>query len=168
MSDTSQDLTREQAQPVLDREHVRLLSLGYLVMAWVSLVTSLIGLFYILIGLPVVLSYQDMSEADLARFHTPPLREGLIVLFVGSVIFLVLILMAILQFRASRCLKEHRSRRFCQVVAGVSCLKVPYGTVVGVLTFLVLGRESVKEMLAASPSPPAVVTAGVNGEGDTK
>lgn len=38
---------------------------------------------------------------------------------------------------------ERRSLTFCQVVAGLSCLELPYGTLLGVLTFVVAGRPSV-------------------------
>jgi len=32
------------------------------------------------------------------------------------------------------------------VMAGISCLEVPYGTVLGALSFVVLGRESVVQL----------------------
>ena len=39
-------------------------------------------------------------------------------------------------------LKERRSR--CLVTAGLTCLEMPYGTALGVMTFMVLGRENVR------------------------
>jgi hypothetical protein len=30
------------------------------------------------------------------------------------------------------------------VVAGISCISIPYGTVLGILTFLVLARPSIR------------------------
>ena len=35
---------------------------------------------------------------------------------------------------------------YCLVMAGIECLFMPFGTVLGVFTIIVLMRESVKEM----------------------
>jgi hypothetical protein len=35
---------------------------------------------------------------------------------------------------------------FCLVMAGVECLFMPFGTVLGVFTILVLNRQTVKEL----------------------
>ncbi len=69
-------------------------------------------------------------------------------------VFLVLIVLAIAKLRAAFCIKHRRSRTFCMVVAGISCLEVPYGTVLGVLSFIVLGRDSVSHLFASSASQP--------------
>jgi hypothetical protein len=39
------------------------------------------------------------------------------------------------------------------MVAGISCLGIPYGMFLGVCTFMVLGRDSVVGLFAA-PNPP--------------
>jgi hypothetical protein len=38
---------------------------------------------------------------------------------------------------------------FCLVVAGVSCLFMPFGTILGVLSLIVLNRPSVKLLFSA-------------------
>ena len=50
---------------------------------------------------------------------------------------------AIAKYFTSKYLKQHRKRTFCQVVAGISCLSIPYGTALGVATFLALAKPSV-------------------------
>ena len=43
----------------------------------------------------------------------------------------------------------------CLIVAGVNCLALPYGTLAGVLTFIVLGRNSVRALFAnGQPAVP--------------
>jgi hypothetical protein len=49
---------------------------------------------------------------------------------------------------AGICLLQRRARIFCLVVAGFNCLSVPLGTVLGVFTFIVLLRDSVRELYA--------------------
>ena len=44
----------------------------------------------------------------------------------------------------------------CQITAGLSCLEIPYGTVLGALTFVVLARPSVAALFRGAPDPGAV------------
>jgi len=47
---------------------------------------------------------------------------------------------------AGRCLSRRKNHLLCLIVAGVSCLFVPMGTVLGVFSIIVLMRPSVKEL----------------------
>ena len=55
---------------------------------------------------------------------------------------------AICLFLAGRYLAQQRHYTFCLVMAGVACMFMPFGTVLGVFTIIVLVRESVKELFA--------------------
>jgi hypothetical protein len=57
-----------------------------------------------------------------------------------------MVIFAAAKFRAAYCIKNRRSRTFCMVVAGFSCLEIPYGTALGVLSFVVFGRDSVVQL----------------------
>jgi len=52
----------------------------------------------------------------------------------------------IVNFLSARFIKARRHRAFSLVVSGFNCLHMPLGTVLGVFTFIVLGRESVREI----------------------
>ena len=41
-------------------------------------------------------------------------------------------------------IRQKRSRIFCMVIAGIGCLEFPYGTLLGIFSFIVLGRNSVR------------------------
>lgn len=41
-------------------------------------------------------------------------------------------------------IQRRKHRIFCMVVAGLNCLQVPIGTVLGVFTIVVLGKDSVR------------------------
>jgi hypothetical protein len=47
---------------------------------------------------------------------------------------------------AGRCIATHRRRVFSLVMAGINCASFPLGTLLGVFTFVVLLRPSVKEL----------------------
>jgi hypothetical protein len=64
--------------------------------------------------------------------------------------FVGLIAMAAAKFRVAWCIKHRKSRTFCIVIAAVGCLEIPYGTLLGVFSFFVLGRDSVAHLFTPS------------------
>lgn len=59
-------------------------------------------------------------------------------------------------FLAGRWLRSHQNMLFIQIISGLNCLFVPYGTVLGVFTLVVLSRPQAK--LFFSPRPDAIQT----------
>ena len=51
----------------------------------------------------------------------------------------------VLNILAAMFLRQRKHRMFTMVVAGLICLQFPFGTILGVFTFVVLMRESVRE-----------------------
>nr|WP_320131714.1 hypothetical protein [uncultured Holophaga sp.] len=132
-------------QGLLDGEHLRLLGIGYLISGGLCAACSLLGGLYMLMGAVVLLiSRLPSGGAD----QPPPALLGGLLMAMGTLIFVVLLSLAALKFYAARCLKHRRRRSFCLVVAGLSCLEIPYGTAIGILSFMVLGRASVRKLFA--------------------
>ena len=132
--------TDPMRQAILDEEHLRLLSIGYLVSAGVSVFSSLFGLMYAAMGLFFGAVIAQSSEP------APPEFIGWIFGAFGFAVFLVMVTLAVLKAMVWDCLRKRRSRTFCMVIAGVSALAIPYGTMLCVFTFLVLTRPSVKQL----------------------
>jgi len=63
--------------------------------------------------------------------------------------------MAICLAVAGRKLKQRRNYVFCLAAAGIACLFQPVGVILGVFTFIVLLRPSVKELFRDSSVSPA-------------
>jgi hypothetical protein len=82
----------------------------------------------------------------------PPAFVGWMFLLFGVGFFVVYAGLALLKAHAARCITARRSRTYCMVVAGISCLGPPYGTALGVFTFMVLGRPSVATLF--TPGTP--------------
>jgi hypothetical protein len=131
----------ELRQSILDEEHLKLLGLGYLVSAILSAGFSLLGLFYGAMGL---VFGRAIAEAPATTGQPPPEFLGWFFAVFGVAFFIVMITAATLKFLTYRWLAQRRHRVFCMVVAGFGCLEVPYGTALGVCTFLVLNRRSVE------------------------
>ncbi|MCI0486475.1 MAG: hypothetical protein L0229_07725 [Blastocatellia bacterium] len=145
-----------EKQKILDEEHLRLLRIGYLVDGWTSLFFAFFPLIYVIVGIFIVAAGPSVSR----RPGDPdPALLGSIFVVVGIVIFVILAALAILKLLTARALGQRRSRTLCFVAAAITCLSMPYGTLLGVFTFLVLGRPSVKQLFdtetaAFPPAPP--------------
>jgi len=137
-------------QAIVDEEHIKLLSLGYMISAGVAAFFSVLGLFYILMG--IVMSIAISHAPPSAKTgEPPPAFIGWIFAGVGLLIFLLATGVAIARFWAGRCIKRRKSRTFCMVIAAIGCLEFPYGTALGVLSLMVLGRGSVIKQFNAIP-----------------
>jgi hypothetical protein len=79
----------------------------------------------------------------------PPAALGWVFIAVGGGIMLVLWTLAGCLLFAGRCLARQKAYMFCFVVACLSCLQMPLGTLLGVFTLIVLSRPSVKDRFEA-------------------
>jgi hypothetical protein len=59
----------------------------------------------------------------------------------------------VLNLISGLCLRARKARTFSLVVAGINCLHIPLGTVLGVFTLIVLLRDSVRETYAVGAPP---------------
>ncbi len=74
-----------------------------------------------------------------------PLMGGMFA-FLGVAIMILAWTMGAALFLSGRWLTEHRNWTFCLVVACLSMLNQPLGTILGIFTLIVLLRPSVKEL----------------------
>jgi len=83
-----------------------------------------------------------------------------VITFITGLIMVVLVFSlagAICLLLAGYWLRRYRNRVFIFVVAGFSCLSIPYGTVLGIFTFVVLRRPVAEQLFGgALPQPPAL------------
>lgn len=95
---------------------------------------------YLLI-LQVVFSNPDVwAKAQ----QGPPPAEVMTIfrLFIGMFLLWFLVC-AVANLLSGLFMRSRRYRAFSMVVAGLNCLHIPLGTILGVFTLIVLGRESV-------------------------
>lgn len=138
-------------ESILDEEHLRLVSMGYMISAGFASFFACFGLLYLVIGIVTSVALAH-APASARTGEPPPAFVGWIFAGVGLFIFIFAISVALLRFFAARRIKERKSRTFCMVIAGLSCLEFPYGTALGVLTFMVLGRKSVIQLFDSKPA----------------
>lgn len=142
-------------QTIVDDEHLKVLWICYIVSAAVSALFSVIGLFYMAMGMFMGAMISQMPNNGPGNNQPPPAFVGWLFGGIGFVFFLLMIAIGLLKLRAAFCIKQRKSRTFCMIVAAICCLGIPYGTLLGVFTFLVLGRGSVMSQFAeARPLNP--------------
>jgi hypothetical protein len=138
---------------IVDDEHLKLLSLGYMISACVAALFSLFGMVYLIIGIVMSVALSHTPATMGKPGEPPPAFVGWIFAAIGLVVFLLAMGVALARFWAARCVNQRKSRIYCMVIAGLGCLEFPYGTVLGILSFMVLGRESVVKKFTATPGP---------------
>jgi len=137
------------ASALIDAEHLKLLRLGYFISSGLSAFFGLFGLVYA--GMGIVLTI--MPPAPQAVPNQMPPGFGWFFVFFGVGFMILFLGMAALKLHVARCLGRRRSWLLCMVTAGVCCLGIPHGTVLGALSFLVLTRPSVRALFDAHPPP---------------
>ncbi len=136
-------IEEDARQTVVDDEHLRLLCWGYVFSGVMTGLFSLLGLVYAAMGLVMNRYFADAAKTARHAEQIPPESFGAIIGIFGGVFFLIAMLLAVAKLWTAHCIKRRQSRVLCMVVAAISCLGIPYGTVLGVCSFLVLGRQSV-------------------------
>lgn len=133
-----------------DLEHLKLLSIFHYVVGGMAALFACIPFIHFFMGLAMVMGW--FGEAE------PEAPLGLIgggLMVVAGGIILAGWTFAFLLVLAGRRLGARRSYTFCVVMAGVSCMFMPFGTVLGVLTLIVLLRPGVRELFEPASASSA-------------
>lgn len=131
-----------------DSEHLRLLSIFHYVVAGLAALFSFFPLFYA--GMGWLLLYAAHQPATPGE-SPPPEAVGWIFIAVGTLWALFSFAVALFIFLAGRALSQRRRYWFAFVIACIECVFLPFGTILGVFTIIVLSRESTKQLFEPSP-----------------
>ena len=129
-----------------DEEHLRLLSIFHYVVGAMAGLFALFPIFHLVFGLVFIFAPEKLDGAE----GPPPALFGWIFVIVAATIMLMGGIFAACVVAAGRFLAKRKHHTFCLVMGGVECLFMPFGTVLGVFTIIVLMRESVKPMFVAN------------------
>ena len=124
-----------------DVEHLRLLAIFHYVVAGLQALFACIPIIHLTIGLGLLLAPRKTGVG----VENPQALVGTMFVAMASVFILLGWSLAACVFVAGRSLAARRRYMFCFVVAAViAVLCMPFGTILGVLTIIVLLRPSVK------------------------
>lgn len=128
-----------------DEEHLRLLSILYYIWGGLTACFSCFGVFYVLMG-------GAFLVASAQERNGPPAFVGALFGVIGVVVVVMVLVIAGLTIWSGRNLQKRQHYTACMVVAAISCLSMPFGTALGVFTFIVLSRPSVKHLFQETPA----------------
>lgn len=126
--------------PGQDEEHLRLLTIFHYVVAALTALFACIPCIHVGIGVFMLVRPEAFKP------RPPPEFVAWIFITIAGLIILAGWTLAVLFLLAGRNLSRRRRYLFCQVVAGIGCIFMPFGTVLGVFTLLVLARPSVRAL----------------------
>jgi len=136
-----------------DQEQLQILSIFHYVVGALTGLFSLIPVIHLMLGLGMVTGGFGAGK--------PPEPFAVVVGWMFVVLASTLIAcglaFAIALIVAGNSLVRHERYSFCFVVACIACLIVPFGTLLGIFTLLVLLKPSVKQLFGVEtpPAPPA-------------
>ena len=129
-----------------DNEHLRLLSIfHYIYGALVGLCGSF-PLMHVAMGFAML---SGVLENPGMQGQAPPREMGWIFVGVGSAVVLLSWTMAACLIFSGISLGQRKRYMFCMVIAGISCLGIPLGTILGAFTIMVLVRDTVIQQFEA-------------------
>ena len=139
--------TETDQRAIIDAEHVRLLAIFHFVSAAFSLLGVLFSSLYFVLFQVIFSNPEAFAQSQQGA---PP--EEFVTLFRWfTAAFVVWFLVSCVgNLLSGFFLRARRHRTFSMVIAAINCLHIPLGTILGVFTLVVLGRESVRKMYMSS------------------
>lgn len=133
-----------------DQEHLKLLSIFHYVVGGIVALFSLFPIIHLVLGIIFVFAPEKAN----ANMHTAPAAVGWLFMGVAGLMIVIGFTFAVLIALTGRSIARRKRYTFCLVMAALECLMVPFGTILGVFTIIVLVRDSVKQLFHA-PALPA-------------
>jgi len=131
-----------------DEQHLKLLSVFHYVVGGMAALFSLFPVIHLVLGIMMVVIPGHHGPGT-----PPPPLVGWIFIVFALLFILIGMSFAGFIFAAGRSLSRRRHYTFCIVMAGVECLFTPFGTVLGILTIVVLMRDPVKALFHPEVRP---------------
>jgi hypothetical protein len=130
-----------------DKEHLRLLAIFHYVVAGLAALFSFFPLSYSIIGGFLLYAAHHPGPGNQ---EPPPAVLGWVFIVLGALFFLAAVTMAICILITGRSLALCKRYSFAFVMGCIECLFVPFGTILGVFTIVVLSRESVRALFSSA------------------
>ena len=130
-----------------DARNLDLLAMFHYIAGGITALLSCFPFIHLFIGIAMVTG----KFIETSRHSGPPeALFGWLFIVMGAMFILIGWSLAVCMIIAGKKLKNRRNRMFCMVIAGIECMLMPFGTVLGVFTLIALNKESVKDLFGES------------------
>ncbi len=138
-----------------DLQHIRLLGMFHFVVAGLTALFASIPVIHLVVGLGLVTGAFDRLSHDATPAPPEVKLIGTVFVLVAACMILIGWTIAVVIALGGSFLLKRRHHTYCLVAAGLACMLMPFGTVLGVFTLLVLTKERVKALFDVPPEPAA-------------
>jgi hypothetical protein len=139
--------TPQQARDeIIDEEHLRLLSLGHYITGGLCIAFASIFIFHFVFMLLGALYPEMFAGPNQTQQGQPDAEFFLIFAVVIGLVILAGWTFGGLTIYVGRCIKRRTHRTLTFVMACLNTMFIPFGTILGVFTLIVLSRPNVKRL----------------------
>lgn len=125
-----------------NEQNLNLLSVFHYIAGALTALFACFPVIHIAIGIAILCGAMDGQGSG----SPPPHFIGWIFVIFPAIFMVFGWALAIAMIIAGVKLKRRRSRTFCIVIAAAECLIMPFGTILGVFTLVMLMKDPVKEL----------------------
>lgn len=126
----------------VESKQLDLLSMFHYIVGGFTALFSCIPFLHVFMGLAIISGKMFKNSHGAEQ---PPNVFGWLFVIMGSVCILLGWMTAVCILIAGKKLKARKWWLFCMVIAGIECMFMPFGTVLGIFTLVTLNKESVKK-----------------------
>lgn len=134
--------------PNQDEQHLNILSIFHYVVGGLTALFACFPIFHLLMGLAFLTGGFGPTPDEEFPFQL----FGLMFTLIPAAIILTGWVLAGCIVAAGYFLSKRSRYTYCLVIAGVECIFIPFGTVLGIFTIIVLVRPGVKAMFESRPA----------------
>lgn len=127
------------------RQYLDLLSIFHYIVGGAAALFGLFPFIHLIMGVGMMVASVPNGFSGSGMESLFGIGMGCFVFFMALTLIACIWGYAAAMFAAGRYLKEERKHLFCMATAGVSCMFVPFGTVLGIFTLILLLKDDVKE-----------------------
>jgi len=135
----------------VDRDRLKVMEIAYYIAGGMTILTVSIFLIHFTLFLFLGLNPHVFDNAATSGRHDTPPPPGLFLALAGLFGLIIMLgwTFGAFQIYAGRCLRARRNYLLILIVAGFECIFIPWGTALGVFTFLVMQKLSVRALFPA-------------------
>lgn len=133
-----------------DSQHLKLLAMFHYIVGGLGALFSLFPLMHLVMGIAMLTSTAGFSDQS---GSSPPPFVGWLFIILGGFFIFVGLTMSMVIALSGRFITRRTRYPYSFVVACIECVFLPFGTILGIFTIIVLSRPSVKEQYQPSGAP---------------
>lgn len=125
-----------------DTDQLRLLSIFHYIVGGITALFSMFPVIHLAVGIAIVCgAFEDADQGG-----PPPAMLGWFFIIIALFFIVCGLILATCILVAGRKLSRRSSYMYCLVMAAIECMLMPFGTVLGVFTIIVLMRPGVRKL----------------------